>query len=171
MLIAASPPGPGEPPSSSRRIVALAAIFGATFGMGLISDWVAAPNVSEWYDSLNKPNFNPPNWLFVPVWSVLYFLMSVSAWLAWQAAPASQRIQLLTMYAGQLLLNLFWPIAFFSLHLPLLAYLDSLLLAAAILWLIVRFRRVNRLAGWLLIPYLLWVGFAMLLNLAIVLLN
>ncbi|HVI91168.1 MAG TPA: TspO/MBR family protein [Dongiaceae bacterium] len=171
MLIALSPVGPDGPIPAARRIAALAFILAVTFGIGAVGGWVTAPNIPGWYENLNKPNFNPPNWLFAPVWSALYFVISIAAWLAWQAAPATQRLSLLAIYGGQLVLNMLWSIFFFALHQPLLAYVDCLLLAATIAWMMVRFRRVNRLAGWLIFPYLLWVAFATLLNIAIVLLN
>src|SRR5262249_3618855 len=147
MQVAMSPMGPGRPISGLRRILALAAILGATFGVGAIGIWVAEPSVSEWYESLNKPSFNPPNWLFAPVWAVLYVCMSLAAWLAWQAAPEIQRAHILSIYGGQLLLNLLWPVSFFGLRLPLLAYIDCLLLGITIILMILQYRRVSRLAG------------------------
>lgn len=171
MLIAQSPSGPDGPISRTRKILALALILAATFGVGAIGAWVTAPSIPEWYESLNKPNFNPPNWLFAPIWSALYLLVSIAIWLAWQSAPAARRLALLAIYGGQLALNMLWSILFFAMHLPLLAYVDCLVLALVIAWMMVRFRRVNRFAAWLLAPYLLWVAFATLLNIAIVLLN
>ncbi|HVJ35217.1 MAG TPA: TspO/MBR family protein [Terriglobia bacterium] len=171
MLIAQSSSGPDGPIPGIRKILALVLILAATFGVGAVGAWVTAPNIPEWYESLNKPNFNPPNWLFAPIWSALYLLVSIAIWLAWQSAPAARRLGLLAIYGGHLALNMLWSIFFFAMHLPLLAYIDCLLLALVIAWMMVRFRRVNRFAAWLLAPYLLWVAFATLLNIAIVLLN
>jgi tryptophan-rich sensory protein len=158
----------------SRRIpdgFVLAGLMLGTFAIAAIGGWVTAPNIASWYDQLAKPSFNPPDWLFGPVWWLLYLLMSIGTWLAWRSAPERDRRPLLILYAVQLAINLLWSILFFGLHLPVLAFADCLLLLAATVTLMIFCGRFNSPAAWLLLPYPLWVAFASVLNGAIVLLN
>lgn len=157
--------------STKAKLPVLVLILLITLGIGAIGAWVTAPAIPSWYAALNKPSFNPPNWLFAPVWSALYCLMSVAIWLAWRRAPGSQASLLLTVYGIQLAANLLWSILFFAGHLPSLALADCLLLTILIAWMIRLSGKASRLAGWLLVPYLLWVSFAALLNAAIIALN
>ena len=128
-------------------------------------------SVMEWYPTLNKPSFNPPNWVFGPVWTALYVMMGVAAWRVWRAADRDTARGPLAVFALQLAVNLGWSVAFFGLRNPGLAViviiaLDLLVLATALM-----FRRVDRLAEWLLIPYLAWIAFATILNIAVWRLN
>ncbi|WP_035612752.1 TspO/MBR family protein [Haloferula sp. BvORR071] len=117
-----------------------------------------------WYASLQKPSWNPPAWLFGPVWTALYITMAVAAWLVWRRGGfALQRVPL-TWFLVQLALNAAWTPLFFGLHRPDLAFADIVLLWLAIIVTITVFRRVHRGAGWLLVPYLAWVSFASVLN-------
>lgn len=125
----------------------------------------------DWYAALNKPPWNPPNGVFAPVWTTLYLMMAVAAWLAWTRAGWRRARAGLIMFATQLGLNAAWSWLFFGLHRPDLAFLELGLLWAAILATMVLFWRVQRSAGWLLLPYLAWVSFAGALNLAIWRLN
>jgi translocator protein len=120
--------------------------------------------IGPWYESLVKPAWNPPNWLFGPVWTLLYILMAVAAWLVWRSHGFKGATLPLTMFAVQLALNTGWSWLFFGLHQPGVAFAEIILLWAAILATIVLFWRVKRLAGVLLLPYLLWVSFAAVLN-------
>jgi translocator protein len=128
---------------------------------------------SEWYYSvLNKPSWNPPDWLFPPVWSLLFLLMGIALYLVVQQGSGTTRIQgALFIFGVQLLLNLGWSAAFFGFHSPLLALVVIVLLWLAILLTIVKFKAVYPLSGYLLIPYLLWVTFASVLNFTIWQLN
>jgi tryptophan-rich sensory protein len=128
---------------------------------------------SEWYYSvLKKPSWNPPDWLFPPVWSLLFLLMGISLALVVEQWGEKKEIQsALVVFGVQLLLNLGWSAAFFGLHSPLLALGVIFLLWSAIVLTIVQFRAVVPLAGYLLIPYLLWVSFASYLNFTILQLN
>jgi translocator protein len=128
---------------------------------------------SEWYYSvLNKPSWNPPDWLFPPAWSLLFLLMGIALYLVVQQASEKTNIRLpLIVFGVQLLLNLGWSAAFFGLHSPLLALVVIVLLWLAILLTIVKFKAVSPLSGYLLIPYLLWVSFASVLNFTIWQLN
>jgi tryptophan-rich sensory protein len=128
---------------------------------------------SEWYYSvLNKPSWNPPDWLFPPAWSLLFLLMGVALYLVVQQHSEETKIRgALIVFGVQLFLNLGWSAAFFGLHSPLLALVVIALLWLAIVLTIVKFRTISLIAGNLLIPYLMWVTFASFLNFTIVRLN
>ena len=117
-----------------------------------------------WYDSLNKPDWNPPGWVFGPVWSTLYTLMAVAAWLVWKRGGFQDQRKPLTWFIAQLILNAAWSPLFFGLHEPGIAFCEILLLWAAIAGTIRAFYPVSRPAACLLIPYLAWVSFATILN-------
>ena len=117
-----------------------------------------------WYASLAKPSWNPPNAIFAPVWSVLYVLMGVAAWLVWRRAGFSGAGVSLALFVVQLVLNAMWSYLFFGLHRPDIAFFDIVALWVMILVVTVLFWRADRLAGGLMAPYLVWVGFASCLN-------
>jgi len=118
----------------------------------------------EWYASLNKPSWNPPGWIFGPVWTFLYALMAVAAWSVWRRGGwRAQRLPL-SLFLTQLTLNALWTPLFFGVHRPDLALVDILLLWLAIVATIVAFGRTNAVAACLLAPYLAWVSFAAFLN-------
>lgn len=118
----------------------------------------------EWYAALKKPAWNPPGWLFGPVWSALYTLMAVSAWLVWQRGGFHAQRRPLTLFLAQLALNAAWTPLFFGLHRPGVAFAEIILLWVAIAWTLAAFWPVHRVAAWLLVPYLAWVSFAAVLN-------
>lgn len=148
-------------------------ILSLTFPLsaGFLGSLVTTPAIPTWYASLNKPFFNPPSWLFAPAWTLLYLLMGFSLYLVLSTKTNKSKAKALTIFFLQLLLNSLWSILFFGLKNPLLAFLEIILLWLAILTNIIFFRKISRTAALLLIPYLLWVSFASLLNLAIILLN
>lgn len=117
-----------------------------------------------WYVGLNKPWWNPPNWVFGPVWSILYAMMAVAAWLVWRRGGFLIQRRALVPFLIQLALNAAWTPLFFGLHLPAMAFLEILFLWAAIAATLAAFFRVCRLAGWFLVPYLAWASFAAALN-------
>jgi len=126
----------------------------------------------SWYSGIEKPSFTPPNWVFGPVWTVLYILMGVAAFLVWRRGLASRAVQVaLGWFLGQLVLNALWSPVFFGWHRIDLALVVIVLLWAAIVVALYRFLRVSRAAALLLVPYLLWVSFATILNAAIWRLN
>lgn len=134
--------------------------------------WMGSRHMpGEWYASLAKPSWNPPNWIFAPVWSVLYVLMGVAAWLVWRRAGFSGAGTALGLFAVQLMLNALWSYLFFGLHRIDLALLDIVILWAAILAVTVLFWRVHKWAGGLMLPYIAWVSFASLLNVVLWRLN
>jgi translocator protein len=125
----------------------------------------------EWYASLKKPSWNPPGWLFGPVWTALYTMMAVAAWLVWQRGGFATQRGPLTLFLVQLALNAAWTPLFFGLHRPGAAFAEIVLLWLAIVATIIAFRRASRPATLLLVPYLAWVSFAAALNLALWRLN
>lgn len=143
-----------------------------TLIVGSLSGLLTADAISTWYVGIAKPTFNPPNWIFGPVWTVLYILMGTAAGLVWNrgSEPALKRRALLA-YLVQLVLNFGWSLLFFGLRSPGWAFVEIILLWTSIVWCIRAFRIVHRTAGALLLPYLFWVSFAAVLNGAIVALN
>jgi len=118
----------------------------------------------EWYGSLKKPSWNPPGWIFGPVWTALYTMMAVAAWLVWRQGGWARQRKPLLMFLGQLVLNALWTPLFFGLHRTGVAFAEIILLWLAIAWTITAFWHVHRAATWLLAPYLVWVSFAAVLN-------
>jgi len=118
----------------------------------------------EWYATLKKPLWNPPGWIFGPVWSALYAMMAVAAWLVWKRGGFVAQRRPLALFLTQLALNAAWTPLFFGLHWPGLAFAEIVLLWLAIAATIAAFRPVHRIATWLLVPYLAWVSFAAALN-------
>jgi benzodiazapine receptor len=142
-----------------------------TLGIGLVGGLFTAPQIQTWYVSLNKPTFNPPNWIFAPVWSTLYILMGISLFLIIRKPASVYRTQSLQFFSTQFILNFCWSFIFFNQHQIGLALLDIILMWVFILLTIIWFSRQNAIAGWLLVPYLFWVSFATILNAAILRLN
>lgn len=128
-------------------------------------------DIGPWYRSLAKPSWQPPDWLFGPVWTTIFILAAVSAALAWRAAGETQRRMVVILFVANGILNVLWSLLFFHLKQPLLAGLEVILLWASIAALIWYVQRFSRPAAWLLVPYLLWVSFATVLNWTIVALN
>lgn len=140
--------------------------------VGALSGIATASSVSDWYITLKKPSFNPPNWLFAPVWTFLYAMMGVSAGIVWSKSEQFSGVQrALVFFIVQLLLNSLWSILFFGLRSPLAAMIEIVVLWLAIFLTIKRFYPLSKAAAWLLVPYLLWVSFAAILNTSIFILN
>ncbi|MEF8847314.1 MAG: TspO/MBR family protein [Candidatus Paceibacterota bacterium] len=136
---------------------------------GLIGAFFTGSSVSGWYTTIEKPVFTPPGWIFGPAWTLLYLLMGVSLYLVWSRAKTHKKA--LFVFAVQLVLNTLWSIIFFGLQAPLWGFVEIILLWVAILLTITSFYKINKTAAYLLLPYLAWVSFAAVLNLAIVILN
>ncbi len=138
---------------------------------GFLGSYFTATNIPVWYANLQKPIFSPPNWVFGPVWTVLYLLMGYSFYLIWQEKKSKAKTSAVYFYLLQLGLNLIWSYLFFSLRLPPIALVEIIILWLAIFITFLRFIKLNQTAGLLFIPYLLWVSFATYLNYQIVVLN
>lgn len=149
----------------------LAAFLAACFAVAALGGWFTSLGMPEWYMGLRKPAWNPPSWLFGPVWTALYIAMAVAAWLVWKEAGLDGATAALSLFVVQLALNLAWSGIFFALRSPGWALVEIAVLWLAILVTTVLFFRHSTWAGALMVPYLLWVGFASVLNTAIVRLN
>ncbi len=154
-----------------RDALALLVSVALCFAVSGLGGLITAQSVGTWYQDLAKPAFNPPDWLFAPVWTTLYLLMAVSAWRVWRQAGLRGGRTALVAFGVQLALNLVWSTAFFGLRMPGAALVVVLLLLAAIAVTLRLFWTADRTAGLLLVPLLAWVGFATVLNAAIWWLN
>jgi len=140
--------------------------------IGFIGSLFTSSSIATWYPTLTKPFFNPPNWLFAPVWTLLFLLMGISVYLVWVKGFKKNNVKLAIIFFDiQLLFNLLWSILFFGLKNPLLALIEIFILWGLILVNIILFYKISKTASYLLIPYLAWVTFAIILNFSFVLLN
>jgi tryptophan-rich sensory protein len=139
---------------------------------GIIGSVFTAPSIAGWYEGLAKPPFNPPNWIFGPVWTILYAMMGVAAYLVYEKGMRNKEVKrAMAVFAGQLLLNTLWSIVFFGAHMILAGVGVIVLLWVGILASILLFRPISKLAACLLVPYILWVSFATVLNISLYILN
>ncbi|MBY0110442.1 tryptophan-rich sensory protein [Patescibacteria group bacterium] len=138
---------------------------------GIIGSVFVMPAVDGWYLELTKPSFNPPSWLFGPVWTLLYTLMGIAAFLVWKKGSGALRRTALTLFGAQLVANSLWSILFFALQSPGFAFLNIMILWVLIVATMVAFYRVSKVATLLMVPYILWVSFAAFLNYSIWILN
>lgn len=145
-------------------LAALAAFFVAILGASMT-------DLSEWYQQLAKPSWQPPDWLFGPAWTIVFALTAISADKGWRSAAPSRQPWLVVLFCVNGLLNLLWTLLFFQVQRPDWALIEVVFLWVSILSLIIVLARFNRTAAWLLVPYLSWVAFAGYLNLAVVRLN
>ena len=154
-----------------RSILVLVLSLAICLGVSALGAWSTASSVATWYPSLRKPWWNPPSWVFAPVWTVLYVSMSIAAWLVWRRKGWRGASGTLALFALQLALNAAWSPLFFGLRSPLAGLVNIVALWVAIAVTIVAFFRVVPAAAALLVPYWLWVSFATLLNAALWILN
>ena len=160
-----------EPLTSKRSLIGLAVAGAACFAASVIGSALTRPNL-DWYATLVKPGFTPPNGAFPIVWTILFVMMAISAWLVWRArGDEGDKKTALVWFGIQLALNVFWSFAFFWMHSPPFGFGVIMALIVAIVITIVFFDRLSRLAALLLMPYVLWVGFAAGLNFTIWILN
>ncbi len=143
-----------------------------TLGVGFIGSLTTRQSVSTWYGTINKPPISPPNWLFAPVWTVLFILIGIAFYLVWNKGMSEPFVKIaIVIFLIQLVLNVLWSFLFFGLRSPLSAFIEIILLWIAILFTIIYFFKISPVAGYLLIPYILWVSFALILNGWIMILN
>ena len=168
-------PDPSRQDGRAHSLLALLGFFLLCYAVAGFGAVFTASSIPTWYAALAKPGFNPPNSLFAPVWTILYGLMAIAAWLVWRTPPASTRshgrVSSLVLFGIQLFLNALWTPVFFRLHLLLPALIIIVGLWFFILFATLRFWTVNRIAAALMLPYLAWVGFASALNFEIYRLN
>ncbi len=140
--------------------------------VGIIGSFLTMPSIAGWYAYLVKPEIAPPNWIFGPVWTILFALMGIALFLIWKKGFDTRPAKIaLGIFSFQLALNLLWSIIFFYLNSPGAAFIEIISLWLAILATIISFAKISRPTVWLLLPYLLWVSFAGYLNFAIWQLN
>jgi len=140
--------------------------------VGVVGSLFTYPSIQTWYATVRKPDFTPPNWVFAPVWTTLFVLMGISAYLIWNRGLENRKVKTaLLFFVIQLALNILWSFLFFKLQSPLYAFFEIIVLWLAILLTILNFFKISVTAGWLLIPYIIWVSFAAILNFSIVRLN
>jgi len=153
--------------SKSQQILGLIFLLAICLGVGVLGAIATTPEIDGWYRTLQKPSWNPPDWIFGPVWSTLYVLMAVAAWLVWRRGGFKAAKLPLVLFGLQLVLNTAWSWIFFHFHQPGWAFVELIGLWVTVAAVTVAFFRVNKTAGFLLIPYLAWITFAGVLNLTI----
>ncbi|MFH1335241.1 MAG: TspO/MBR family protein [Candidatus Zixiibacteriota bacterium] len=132
---------------------------------GFVGSLFTTPSIPTWYAAIRKPSFTPPNSVFGPVWTTLFLLMGISAYLIWRKGLQDKNVKLaLLIFIAQLGLNVLWSILFFGLHSPFSAFIEIIILWLVILVTFVSFMKISKPAGILLLPYLIWVAFAAILN-------
>ncbi len=151
------------------KIVTFILFLSITFSASLIGGLATINFKEPWYSVLNKPAFNPPDWIFAPVWTTLYLMMTVAVWIFWHTK--NKNINTIYIYFIHLIFNTTWSVVFFVFHNMVLAFIVLIILIALIINLILRFKRVNMLSVYLMIPYLLWCCFALILNSSLLVLN
>lgn len=154
------------------KILKLVISIAIPLSVGAIAGIFTVSSVSTWYSTLNKPSFNPPNWIFAPVWNLLYILMGVALFIVWEKGKENEYFKkAIWIFGIQLFLNFLWSFIFFYFHRPDLAFAEVILLWVLILLNIFYFSKISKLAAWLLAPYIFWVSFAAFLNFSIWKLN
>ncbi|MEO8533955.1 MAG: TspO/MBR family protein [Flavobacterium sp.] len=155
------------------KIIKIAIALVVCLVVGYSASLVTRPSIETWYVTLTKPGFNPPNWIFMPVWTMLYIFMGVAAGLVWdQIKERNQEVKTaLGFFLIQLTLNAVWSYLFFGLKNPMLALIEIAILELMIYETYLKFNKINKIAAYLLIPYMAWVAFAAILNASIWWLN
>jgi len=155
----------------AKRILKLVASLLLPLGIGGIAGLYTTEAIPGWYASLVQPSFNPPNWVFGPVWTTLYIIMGISLYLIWKLDASKQRNHAILVFMLQLLLNFFWSFFFFHFKIIGVALIDIVALWIMIILMLVRYYKLKPVAAYINIPYLLWVTFATVLNGAYFFLN
>ena len=151
------------------KFISFTLFFIITYSASFIGGMTTITFKEPWYSQLIKSNYNPPDWIFAPVWTTLYLMMTLAVWLFWHSKERDMNT--IYIYFIHIVFNTTWSIVFFGLHQILLALIVLMILIALIIILILRFKRVNYVSAYLMIPYLLWSCYALFLNLNILILN
>ena len=138
---------------------------------GAIGSFFTAPQISGWYKTLNRPSFNPPNWIFGPVWTAIFVMMGIAVFLVWDKKWGGKKTVNILVFFSQLFLNVLWSFIFFAMHNVGVAFFELVVLWFVILFMVINFYKVSKTAAILLLPYILWVSFAAVLNFSIWKLN
>jgi len=155
-----------------KKLISLIIFIAIPLLAGALGSFYTMASIPTWYATLNKPMLNPPSWVFGPVWTILYIMMGIAAFLIWQKGWKGREVKIaLVLFFVQLALNVLWSVIFFGQQNPGLALIEIIILWAAILATILSFKKSSKPAATLLVPYLLWVTFATYLNFAIWRLN
>ncbi len=149
-----------------QKILRIAVVLITCLVVGYLSGMVTKDSITTWYPTLVKPSFNPPNWIFAPVWTILYIMMGVAGGMVWNRMEQDAEIvkKAFMFFIIQLALNAIWSLLFFYLHNPFLSLIEIVLLWLLIFETYTQFKKIDKVAGMLLVPYLAWVSFAMVLN-------
>jgi benzodiazapine receptor len=154
-----------------KNILKLIASVVISQAAGAIGSLFTVQNIPTWYAGLNKPSFNPPNYLFGPVWITLYFMMGIAFFLVWKNSGKFDIKVPTILFITQLVLNALWSIIFFGMKNPMFGFFEIIILWVFIVFCVIKFYSVSKIAAWLMLPYLLWVSFASVLNFKIWMLN
>lgn len=155
-----------------KNVLPLIVSIGISELAGIIGSIFTASSIPTWYATLQKPSFNPPSWVFGPVWTTLFVLMGIAAFLVWQQGWKKKSVKIaLSLFGVQLFLNTLWSILFFGMKNPGTACIEIIFLWLAIVATMIAFLKISKTAFWLLVPYILWVSFASFLNYTIWSLN
>ncbi len=156
---------------SKSNIIKLISSITLPLVLGAIAGMFTSQSVPDWYSTLNRPSFNPPNWIFGPVWTILYILMGISFFVIWKQNVSKARNMAISIFFLQLLLNFAWSFIFFYFNMIGLALVEIALLWVTIILMLVLFYKIKPMATYINIPYLLWVSFATVLNASYYFLN
>ena len=151
------------------KLLSFVLFFIITFSASFIGGLVTFTFKEPWYSELTKSNFNPPDWIFAPVWTTLYLMMTLAIWFFWHSK--NREMNTIYIYFIHIVFNTTWSVVFFGFHNIFLALVNLIILILLIVILILRFRRVNKVSSYLMIPYLLWSSFALFLNYSLLVLN
>ena len=151
------------------KFLSFVLFFIITFSASFIGGLVTYTFKEPWYSELTKSNFNPPDWIFAPVWTTLYLMMTLAIWFFWHSK--NREMNTIYIYFIHIVFNTTWSVVFFGFHNIFLALVNLIILILLIVILILRFRRVNKVSSYLMIPYLLWSSFALFLNYSLLVLN
>ena len=151
------------------KFISFTLFFIITYSASFIGGMTTITFKEPWYSQLIKSNYNPPDWIFAPVWTTLYLMMTLAIWFYWHSK--NREMNTIYIYFIHILFNTTWSVVFFVFHNISLALLNLMILICLIIILIIRFKRVNYVSAYLMIPYLLWSCYALFLNLNILILN
>ena len=151
------------------KFISFILFFLITYSASFIGGLVTMSFKEPWYSQLIKSNFNPPDWIFAPVWTTLYLMMTIAIWFFWHTK--NRDIGTIYIYFIHVLFNTTWSVVFFGFHNIFLALINLIILIFLIIVLVIRFSRVNKVSSYLMIPYLLWSSFALFLNINLLILN